>query len=58
MSGGGGGGALLYDRGYEFASGNFEPFTDEWRKIFQNIYPKTPENEFLAVYLCIIVLIS
>ena len=23
-------------------------------EIFENIYPKTPENEFLAVYLCII----
>ena len=33
---------------------NIEPFADKWRKMFDNIYPKTPENEFLAVYLCII----
>ena len=63
----GGGGAFLYNLGYGCASGTFKPlpFADQfrqnfgpsaakWRKIFENIYPKTPENEFLAVYLCII----
>ena len=33
---------------------NFAPFAAKWRKIFKNIYPKTAENEFLAIYLCII----
>ena len=61
-------GALLYNRGHGCASGtlkplpvayqNFgkilEPLQTKWRKIFENMYPKTPENEFLAVYLCII----
>ena len=28
-----------------FADQNF----DKWRKIFENIYPKTPENEFLCI---------
>ena len=37
---------------------NFGPFADKWLKIFENIYPKMPENEFLAVYLCIIEKIS
>ena len=37
---------------------NFRPFADKWQKIFENIYPKTPENEFLAIYLCIIEQIS
>ena len=32
----------------------FGPFADQWRTIFENIYRKTPENEFLAIYLCII----
>ena len=41
-----------------FADQNFGPFADKSRKIFENIYPKTPENEFLAVYLCIIEKIS
>ena len=35
-------------------SAKFGPFAAKWRKIFENIYHKTPENEFLAVYLCII----
>ena len=33
---------------------NFGPFAAKWWKILENIYPKTPENEFLAVYLCIV----
>ena len=37
---------------------NFGSFADKWRKIFENIYPKMPKNEFLAVYLCIIEKIS
>ena len=37
---------------------NFGPFADKWRKMFENIYPKMRENEFLAVYLCIIEKIS
>ena len=32
---------------------NFGPFADKWRKIFENICPKTPENQFLAAYICI-----
>ena len=49
-------GGLLYNRGYGCASEIFKllPSADKWRKIFENIYPKMPENEFLAVYLCII----
>ena len=39
---------------YPLQRQNFGPFANKWRKIFENIYPKTPENEFLAVYLCII----
>ena len=67
-----GGGALLYNRGYGCASGIFRslPFADQnfakildplqtkWLNIFENIYPKMPENEFLAVYLSIIEKIS
>ena len=64
----GGEGALLYNQRYGCASGifkplplcrpkfrqNFGPFADKWRKLFENIYPKMPDNEFLAaVYLCI-----
>ena len=26
----------------------------KWQKVFENIYPITPKNEFLAVYLCIL----
>ena len=69
---GGGGEALMYKQGYGFSSGTFKslPFADQnfgkifgpiaakWRKFFKNIYPKTPENEFLAVYLRIIEKIS
>ena len=29
------------------------PFADKSQKIFENIHPKMPENEFLALYLCI-----
>ena len=29
---------------------NFGPFVDKWGKSFENIHPKTLENEFLAVY--------
>ena len=48
---------------YPFADQNFGKILDplhggKWRKIFKNIYPKMPENEFLAVYLCIIEKIS
>ena len=32
---------------------HFGPCTDKWQKIFENIYPKTPENQFLAAYICI-----
>ena len=39
-------------------SAKFGSFADKWRKIFKSIYPKMPENEFLAVYLCIIEKIS
>ena len=35
-------------------SKKFEPFADKWRKIFENMYPKPLESEFLAVYFCII----
>ena len=37
---------------------NFGSFADKWRKSFENIYPKTLENEFLVVYLCIVENIS
>ena len=30
-------------------SKTFEPFADNWWKILENVYPKTPEDEFLAV---------
>ena len=33
---------------------NFGPFADKWLYSFENIYPKTQENEFLTVYPCII----
>ena len=36
---------------------NFGPFAVKWGQIFEHIYPKTPENEFLAEYLCIIKII-
>ena len=32
----------------------FGPFADKWQQIFENIYLKIPENEFLVVYFCII----
>ena len=37
---------------------NVGPSAAKWRKIFEHIYPKQQENEFLAVYLCIIEKIS
>ena len=37
---------------------HFGPCTDKWQKIFENIYPKTPENQFLAAYICIFEKIS
>ena len=65
-----GGGGLLYNPGYGCASGTFKPlpFADQYfgkildplqtnRRKFSKIYT-TPENEFLAVYFCIIEQIS
>ena len=32
----------------------FWTFADKWQKMFANIYPKTPENEFLSAYINIL----
>ena len=45
-----------------FADQNFgkilDPSQTDGGKFFENIYPKTLENEFLAAYFCIIEKIS
>ena len=31
----------------------FWTFADKWWEIFENIYHRMPENQFLAAYICI-----